>query len=163
MKDKHIISILESGPLSGLTESELANIRLHATSCERCRLAFDAAQISPMLIKERAAQVIEPPPFFNTRVLAALRERQATNESWASSFRRLWKATGALISSMAVTVAALALFTFVAPSLESTEQGSTADTLSAEEVILAHGDQEDELSYDQVLTAIYETELDAER
>lgn len=163
MKDKHIINILESGPFSALTEGELATARLHVADCESCRRAFEAAQITPLLVKERARQVIDPPPFFQTRVMAALRERQATSESWTASFKRLWKAGGALVSSMAVTVAALAIFTFVAPTLEANESDSTVDALSPEEVILARGDQEGDLSYDQVLTAIYETEMEAER
>lgn len=166
MKDRHIITLLESAPLASLSESELAIIRAHVSSCVDCRRAFEAAQISEMLLKERAAQEIEPSPFFQTRVLAALRERQAATAGSPSSLWRLWKATGALVSGMAATVAALAVFTFIAPSSSSElqEVASTFNNYSAEEVILAADDlPNDDLSYDQVLAAIYESDESAER
>ncbi len=166
MKDTHIISLLESVPLAGLSDSEMAIVRAHTADCLECRRAFEAAQISALLLRERAAEEIEPSPFFQTKVLAALRERQAATEESASSLWRLWKATGALVSGMAVTVAALAVFTFVAPSPESAPQdaASTFDSYSVEEVILSRGDlPNDDLSYDQVLAAIYESDENAER
>lgn len=166
MKDIHIISILESSPFDSLSESELATVRAHVVDCEECRRAYQAARISSSLVKERVAAVVEPPPFFETRVMAALRERQASSETVASSLRRLWRATGALVTGMTATVAALAVFTFFAPQLESTPQGATPafDAYSAEEVILARGDQPgDDLSYDQVLATIYEAGDDSER
>jgi hypothetical protein len=166
MKDEHVISILESGPFGSLAESELAIVRAHVVHCAACRGAFEAAQISALLLRERAAASVEPSPFFQTRVMAALRERQASNEASVPSFWRLWKATGALVSSMAATVAALAVLTFSAPSLETSPQdtASALNPYSAEEVMLASGDlPEDDLSYDQVLTTIYESDEDAER
>ena len=166
MKDAHIITLLESAPVTSLGENELALIRTHVADCAACRRAFEAAQISALLIKERAAQEVEPSPFFQTRVMAALRERQASTETALSSFRRLWRATGALVSGMAATVAALAVFTLFAPQLDSTPQevASAFNSYSAEEVILARADAtEDDLSYDQVLTTIYESDEDAER
>ncbi|HEV2766060.1 MAG TPA: hypothetical protein VGV38_23955 [Pyrinomonadaceae bacterium] len=161
MKDEHVVALLESAPLTSLGEAELAAVRAHVEGCGACRRAFRAAQISAQLVRERAAQEVEPPPFFQTRVLAALRERQAAAESPASVFRRLWKATGALVSGMAATVAALAVFTFVAPSAGSTPQDAATafDAYSAEELILARGGASDDaLSYDQVLTTVYETD-----
>lgn len=165
MKDAHIISILESAPLAGLGETDLVIVRAHVAHCAECRRAYHAAQISAQLLKERAAQEVELSPFFQTRVLAALRERQASTET--SALRRLWKTTGALVSGMGATVAALAVLTFLAPSLEPTPQQEVAsafNSYSAEEVILARGGMSDEdLSYDQVLTTIYEADEDAER
>jgi hypothetical protein len=166
MKDEHIISILESAPFDKLTESELGAVRAHAAGCAKCLRALEAAQISALLVKERALAEVEPSPFFQTRVMAALRERQALTETPVSSFRRLWKATGALVSGMAATVAALAVFTFFAPSMELTPQDmtSTFNAYSAEEVMLAPGHlPEGELGYDQVLTTIYESDEGAER
>lgn len=163
MKDAHIISLLESAPLAGLSESEMTIVRAHAASCAECRRAFEAAQISALLLKERAAEAIEPSPFFQTRVLAALREQRAAETS-APSLWRLWKATGALVSGMAATVAALMVFTFVAPSANTAQEAAaTFDSYSAEEVIFSAGDlSDDDLSYDQVLAAVYESDEDAE-
>ena len=163
MRDEHIISIIESAPLSGSSESELANIRAHTIQCAECRHAFEAAQISALLLRERVAETIEPSPFFQTRVLAALRERQAANE--ISALRRLWNTTGALVSSMAVTVAALAIFTVFAPGSQPTpgpqEVASAYDTYSAEEVLFDQSDlPADQMSYEQVLTTLYESDDD---
>ena len=161
MRDEHIISIIENAPLSDLGESELASIRDHAARCEGCRRAFDAAQISTLLLRERAAETMEPSPFFQTRVLAALRERQAAGET--SALRRLWNAAGALVSSMAATVAALAVLTVLAPGPQATtgaqEVASTYNPYSAEEVLFEETDAPaDQMSYGQVLSTLYESD-----
>ncbi len=163
MRDEHIISLIENAPLSGLSESELASIRAHAVECAECRRAFEAAQVSTLLLKERVAETIEPPPFFQTRVLAALRERQAANET--SALRRLWNATGALVSSMAATVAALAILTVFAPGSQPTsglqEVASAYNSYSAEEVIFDQSDLlAEQMSDEQVLATLYESDDD---
>jgi hypothetical protein len=163
MKDEHIISIIENAPLASLSESETAKIRAHTERCPECLRAVEAAQISTLLLRERGAVTFEPSPYFQTHVLAALRERQAANETF--SFKRLWKATGALVSSMAATVAALVILTIFAPGSQpaagSQEIASAFNSSSAEEVILNQdGQPEDQMSYGQVLTTLYEAEED---
>ena len=157
MKDKHIINLLESGPLAELSESDLSEVRAHAGECAGCHQAFEAAQIAALLLKERAAETFEPSPFFHTRVMATLRERQATNERWAWS--RMWRSAGALASSMVATVAALAVLTFVIPS-QVTPETTALSAYSAEEVILNHGESDDQVSDGQVLTTLYEADED---
>jgi anti-sigma-K factor RskA len=154
MKQQHIIEMIEKGPLASLTESEVSLISAHAESCSPCRSAFEAARISTLLIKERAAETMEPSPFFQTRVLAAWRERQAGDN--VPAFWRLWKTARALVASMALTTAALAALSFVAPGA-STSQNTTADlsTYSAEAVVFNQDQSNDQLTDDQVLTAIY--------
>jgi hypothetical protein len=163
MRDEHIISIIENAPLSNLSESELADIGAHAARCAECGRAFEAARISTLLLGERAAETIEPSPFFQTRVLAALRERQAAGEP--SAFRRLWNATGALVSSMAMTVAALAVLTFFAPGSEpasgSPEAASAYNAYTAEEVLFDQSDAPaEQMSLGQVLSTLYESDID---
>jgi anti-sigma-K factor RskA len=163
MRDEHIISIIENAPLSSLSESEWENIRSHADQCPRCRRAFEAAQITLLLLKERAAETIEPSPFFQTRVLAALRERQAANET--SALKRLWNATGALVSSMAAMVAALAILTVFAPGSQPTpgsqQVASAYNSYSAEEVLFDQSDvNADQMSYGQVLSTLYDSDDD---
>ncbi len=161
MRDEHIIGIIENAPLSGLSEGELAKVREHAGRCAECRRAFEAAQVSTLLLRERAAETFEPSPFFQTRVLAALRERQAAGE--VSAFRRLWNATGALVSSMAATVAALAILTLFAPDSPTTttgtpEMASTYNSYTAEEVLFDQTDASaEQMSYGQVLSTLYES------
>ena len=163
MRDEHIISLLEKGPVARLDENELTAIGAHTARCSNCLRAFEAAQVSSMLLKEGAAESFEPPPFFHTTVLANLRERQAATAGvWAWS--RVWRSAGALASSMVATVAALAVFTFVIPGSEGVSGPPVSpltNIYSAEEVILDQGAQaEEQLSDDLLLTTIYGGEED---
>jgi hypothetical protein len=90
-------------------------------------------------------------------VLAALRERQAESE-W--SWSRMWRATGALASSMLAGVLAIAVLTFVAPGVSTeTELSLAGNGYSAEEVILNQADVSEEQASDaQVLNTLYETD-----
>ena len=160
MKDKHIINLLETAPLSDLSETDLAEVRAHAGECAGCRQAFEAAQIAMLLLKERVVETFEPSPFFQTRVLATLRERQTASDQWAWS--RMWRSAGALASSMVATVAALVVLTFVIPGQMSTitPEASALSAYSAEEVILNHRDLDDQISDGQILSTLYEAEED---
>jgi hypothetical protein len=157
MKEKHIIDLLENRSFASLNESERAAIQAHAANCSSCARAYEATQVASSLLRARASEAVEPLPFFHTRVLAALRERQ--NEMPA--FKRLWQTAGALVSSMTATVALLAVFSFVIPGTQtsSTAQASVSNGYSAEEVILNQNDLQDEQASDaQVLTTLYPAE-----
>jgi hypothetical protein len=154
MKEKHVIDILENSPLASLSESELNTIRAHAESCSAWRRAYEAARISTLLIKERTVETMEPSPFFQTRVLAALREQQNN----VPVLSRLWKSAGAIVSSMAVTTAALAALSFLAPGAGTvTSQETTAplSPYSAEAVVFNQDQSDDQMTDEQVINAIY--------
>ena len=160
MRDEHIKKLLDEAPLSSLGRAELAAVRAHAEVCEECRRAVAAAQLSSLMLKARTRETFEPSPFFQTRVLAALRERRASEEErW--TLARLWRSAGLLVSSMAATTAALAVFTFVAPSEAAVAQ-EVAGTYTAESVIFGEGADE-QMTYDQVLTSLYGSEEEAAR
>lgn len=150
MNDKHITEALDSVALAALSPSELDEIRAHARSCEPCSDAFAAAQLSALVIKERAQAVIEPSPFFQTRVMAALREQQAAES--VPALWRLWKSARGLVSSMALTTAALAALSFMV-STPATSVTDQTVALTAESVIL--GQDADDLTYEQVMNTIY--------
>lgn len=164
MRHEHIKRLLDEAPLSALGRAELAAVSAHVEACDECRRAFDAARVSSEMLRARAGEAFEPPPFFQTRVLAALRERRATEEGW--TLARLWKSAGLLVSSMAATVAALAVFTFVTPeqttALEVADGGApyTAESLIFDEGGAAADEQ---MSYGQVLTTLYGSEEDGAR
>jgi anti-sigma-K factor RskA len=160
MKDKHIINLLESAPLAEFSESDLSEVRAHASECAGCHQAFEAAQIAALLLKERAAETFEPSPFFHTRVMATLRERQTANDQWAWS--RMWRSAGALASSMVATVAVLGVLTFVIPGQVSTvaPETSALNVDSVEEVILNRVDTDDQVSDGQILSTLYDAEED---
>lgn len=156
MKDKHIIEVLDNAALASLPASELSDIRAHAHECKPCGDAFAAAQVSAVVMRERAQAIIEPSPFFQTRVMAALREQQAAES--VPALWRLWRSSRALVSSMALSTVALAVLSFMISAPATTALDQTASALSAESVIL--GQETDELTYEQVLNAIYTDDED---
>jgi predicted anti-sigma-YlaC factor YlaD len=166
MKDKHITHILSSMPLTDLSETELHAIDAHTGRCAACRRAYDAAQVSALLLRERAAEAFEPSPFFQTRVLAALRERQAARQT--SVFQRMWQKTGALVASMAATVATLAVLTLLSPAVQTTapaqEFATASNSYTADEVFFNRNElTDDQMTYEQVLTTLYEADEGAAR
>jgi len=158
MKEKHIIDMLDNAPLASLSESEVETIRAHTHNCEVCRHAYEAAQLSTLVIKERTAETIEPSPFFQTRVLAALRERQASSN--VPVFSRLWKSAGVLVSSMALTTAALAAFSFLVPGTTTLQETATVTPYSTEAIVF-NQDQPDDVTIEQALNTIYADEGEA--
>jgi hypothetical protein len=150
MNEKHITEVLDNASITSLSEIELTEIRVHTKDCVSCRDAFEAAQLSAVILRSRAQVTIEPSPFFHTRVMAALREQQAVEN--VPAMWRLWKSAKVLVSSMAVTTAALAALSFVLPATSSTID-QKASAFSAESVILGQGS--DELTYEQVMSTIY--------
>ena len=157
MKDKHIIEILDNASIAALSESELNEIRAHVLECMSCRDAYEAARLSAAVLKSRARVAIEPSPFFQTRVMAALREQQAVES--VPAIWRLWRSSKALVSSMAVTTAALAVVSFMLPS-QATPVAEQPSVYSAYSVIMDR-DADEPMSYEQVLSTIYEDEDDA--
>jgi len=154
----HIIDILDNRRFAELTESELGTVRAHTAHCTECADAFAAARVSSLLLRERVSVAAENAananPFFQTRVLAAWREQQAVGV-WG--FRRLWNATGAIVASMAATTAALAVLMFVAPATNTTDQQTASlAPYSAESVVLGQDRDDNQLTNDQVISAIYD-------
>jgi hypothetical protein len=105
MRNNHIVSLLEEQSVAALGAPELELIRTHTALCADCRLAYESARISAELLRERASFVFEPPPFFETRVLAAVREQRQESESFG--LWKIWSTARGLIVSMAVVVALL--------------------------------------------------------
>ncbi|HKG45805.1 MAG TPA: hypothetical protein VKB02_03705 [Pyrinomonadaceae bacterium] len=158
MKDKHITEILDNASMAALSESEVNEVRAHVLECMSCHGAYEAARVSAMALKSRAQVTIEPSPFFQTRVMAALREQQAVDS--VPAFLRLWRSSKALVSSMAVTTAALAVVSFMVPSQTTPVPDQSASVYSAYSVIMDQGADEP-MSYEQVLSTIYEDDDEA--
>ena len=151
--NKHITEILDNASIAMLSESELNEIRAHALECMSCRDAFEAARLSAVVIKSRVEATFEPSPFFQTRVMAALREQQAVES--VPAMLRLWRSAKALVSTMAVTTAALAVVSFIQPAQTTTAPEQIASSYSAYSVIMDQG-ADDQMSYEQVLSTIYD-------
>jgi len=162
MNDKHILDLLEHAPLANLSQVDRERIEVHSKECETCQRAFEAAKLSAMMLKEHSLDTFAAPPFFETRVLATLRERAAGKDVWA--FGRMWRAAGALVSSMAATVALLAVLSLALPVAQTSTSSTviSANSYSAEDMMLNSVDVSDDQSSDaQVLRTLYETEEEA--
>lgn len=154
MRDEHIKGVLDETALAALGAAELASLRAHAEGCEGCRRALDAAGAASLMLRARAAETFAPSPFFQTRVLAALRERREAEEGW--TFSRLWRSAGLLVSSMAATTAALAVFTFVAPQEQAPQQElASGGAYTVESLMLEEAAGDEQLAYEEVLSSLY--------
>ena len=161
MKQSHIITIIEQRCIGQLCQAEIAEIEIHVADCADCRRVYRAAQVSDRLVRARAAETIEASPFFNTRVMAALRERQLSPE--LPALLRMWKAAGSLVSAMAAVVVILLALTIFGgnaePQLQSGEMASSQSIYSPEYVVFEQAEgADDSLAYDQVLTTVYDSE-----
>jgi hypothetical protein len=153
MSEQHVKDLLERASIASLTESDESTIGAHIVTCADCRHAYEAAQIADRLIKDRADESVEPSPFFQTRVLAAWREQQLNN---VPILLRLWRSAGALVSSMALTTAALAALSFALPGPATpTETTAALVPTNAVSVVLDRDDSDDQLTDDQIINAIY--------
>ena len=160
MRDDHIIKMLEQNPLGSLSEGEIASIEFHIAHCSGCRRAYEAARISAALIRARTSEAIDVAPFFKTRVMAAVRERQLSPE--VPTLIRMWRAAGGLVSAMAAVAVVLIGLTVWGYSpgwqTESPALADTPDIYSAEYVVFDQGDPAgDAIAYEQVLTTIYDS------
>ena len=155
---KHILDLLDSKRVDQLSESERSAVYQHINECSDCHLSFQASHLAARLARERAAAVIKPSPFFHTRVMAAVREVRVAAD--VPVLTRLWRSAGLLASSMAATVATLAVLTFFAPSVQTTvDQGpliSSVASISAEDVLFSQNERPETVSDAQVMNVLYE-------
>ena len=84
-------------------------------------------------------------------------QEQRETES-VPAFARLWKSAKVLVSSMALTTAALGVLSFALPGTVADDQSLSA--YSAESVIMGQASDE-QMSYEQVLATIYEDDDEA--
>jgi hypothetical protein len=159
MQGNHIIKLLEERGVGQLSESEMAALAAHAADCHECMRAYQAARLSSVLIRARASETVEPSPFFKTRVMAAIREKQLSPEPPA--LVRMWRAAGALVSAMAMLVVILVGLTLFGygpgPQIQTAE--AAQNIFSPEYVVFEPDDAASEsLPYDLVLATMYDSE-----
>lgn len=159
MKDQHIIAILESTRFVSLSDGEHSAIRAHSANCDECSRAYKVAFVSASLLENRMAEIIEPSPFFHTRVMAAIREKQTD----VPAFARMWRAAGALVSSMAAAVVLFAVLSFAVSGEQSLPGDVSASSrYSAEALLLDETDEALEQASDaQVLDTLYAADEEA--
>ena len=117
MREEHIIAMLERDRIGDLPGIERARIATHCEVCEPCRQAYQAAMAAADLLRTRAAEVVEPSPFFATKVMARIRaEQQVPSLFDLSTF---WQAARGLVFSAVAVVVLLAGLTFVGQRTET--------------------------------------------
>lgn len=159
MPDSHIVRTLEEKPFDSLNGGDIARIESHIALCSECKSAYDASRVAASLIQARAAQTVNVGPFFNVRVMAAIRASRLSPEE--APLVRMWRAAGALVSGIAVLLAILVGMTvFKSPDSQVEFTIAASQNLySPEYVVLERGDPDDEeLETDQVVSTIYDLE-----
>ena len=161
MKENHIISLLESRSLASLSVAELEMVQAHTAGCSECLLAYQAARASLSLLQERASVVVEPPPFFQTRVMAAIREQKLAPKRLG--FLNVWQTARPIVASMGAFVAMLLALTFFNSSEPPSEPSDLASLNGSapEWVVVDLDDAGDEMSYSQALTVLYGPTMEA--
>ena len=160
MPDKHIIRTLEEKPFNSLSADDIASVESHIAICKECKSAYEAARVAASLIQARTAQTVDVGPFFNVRVMAAIRESRLSPEE--APLVRMWRAAGALVSGIAVLLMILVGMTIFSKSPDSQIEltmAASQNLYSPEYVVLERGDPGDEeLANDQVVSTIYDLE-----
>lgn len=160
MKDRHILEILDDQRFADLDGAALENARAHAAECADCRPAFEAARVSAALLDARAeAPAVEPSAFFQTKVLAAIREKQNLRKPIAA-FWRWWQASYPLVGSMLFIVVTLAVLILLAPPSKTEPPVATYNLYSTDSVILNQKPPRS-ITTEQALEVIYTERRDA--
>ena len=161
MKENHIVNLLEERPLGNLSVAELEMVKTHTAACSECLRAYEAAQASLRLLQERASVVVEPPPFFQTKVMAAIREQRLAPKRLG--FLNVWQTARPIVASMGAFVAmllALTLFNTFEPPTEPSDLASVNDSVP-EWVVVDSDDVGDEMTYSEALTVLYDPTMEA--
>jgi len=157
MRDTHIISSLEEKSFDSLSAHDLAIAESHIAVCDECKSAYDSARITSLLIQARAAETVDVTPFFKTRVMAAIREHRLSPEEPA--LVRMWRAAGAMVSTMAMLLVILAGMTIFTEGPDSQMDTASQNLYSPEYVVFVRADPgDDELANDEVVSTIYDLE-----
>jgi hypothetical protein len=168
MKNDHVISLLEENRFTALSAQQVSIIESHVEGCPDCLKAYTASSAAGAMLKARVAETIEPSPFFKTRVMAALREKQPVAEPPALVW--LWRTAGKLASTMALSVLVLLSLTLFGSEsqpavalrqpVDSAQLFGLAIGGSVESMIFDDDEAQtsDEMTEAQALEAIFEAE-----
>lgn len=159
MRNEHILDILDEKAFGELDENEKRSIKDHTVRCRSCLQAYKAAQMSSVLLKTNVAQVFEPSPFFQTRVMANLREKQASINPFLA-FGKMWKASRSLLAMMTTIVAVLIALTIFTSKFNKVSSASVSayDSYSPDVVILNERVSAKEPTNEQIFQIIYESD-----
>ncbi len=160
MKSRHITEILDKAAFVELSEKDLTIVRLHMKDCLKCQQAFEAARVSSVLLE--AQSEIAPSPFFQAKVMNALRREKQNLRKPIAAFRRWWQASVAMVFLMLVTVVGLVAATLLAPNSNVDEAQADASNfnLYSTDAIILNQKPTPDLTTEQVFQVLYERRSD---
>jgi hypothetical protein len=153
MKERHIINLLDENSYQRLGADELRLVEDHAANCPDCARALAAAKVSRDLL----SVVVElpapqPSPFFQQRVLAAIRENAVTRKP-IEAFRRWWQVAYPMVGTMLVLIAALGGLTIFAPSQDTA--AAAPEVLYTTDAVIMNNKPLKPMTTEQTLDVIY--------
>jgi hypothetical protein len=159
MKGDHIIEMLEKERLSSLGDDQVLQITAHTSDCSECQRAYDATVISSLMLKARASQDVAPSPFFKTRVMSAIRDRESRD---IVTFGRLWKNARVAVSSMVALVLVLITLTFLGQQgslVGPAPQDLSPKVYGLEQVVFDEGELpvDENLTNGQIIDAVFDS------
>ncbi len=156
MRNEHILDMLDEKAFDEISADEKTSIEKHTAQCSACLKAYQSAKITSVLLKTSVTQNFEPSPFFQTRLMANLREKQA-KVSPLFVFARMWKASGTLVAMMITTIFVLIGLTVFAPNYNQVSGAtiSASDNDSADIVILDGRVPAKEPTNEQIFQMVY--------
>ncbi len=162
MKNRHITKIIDQNGFANLSGEDLAVVNEHITGCQACRQAFQAARISSVLLRAQSVDNASvPSPFFQAKVLGALRERQNSIKE-VGAFLRWWQASAMMIGLMLMLVAVLVALTAVTPfsSVGETQAGMPNFNLYSTDAVIFNQKFTTDLTTEQVFQVLDDTKSD---
>jgi hypothetical protein len=162
MRENHIIRLLEEKPLGSLTASELDIVKAHTASCPDCLHAYEAAQTSLLMLRELTSVIVEPSAFFQTKVLAAIREQNRAPKQL--EYLKMWQTASPLVALIGALIVMLLALTFFTDSSQQQSEPSNLASInddSPEWMVVDRNESDDNVTSSQALAIIYDPELDA--
>ncbi len=163
MKSRHITKIIDQNGFANLCAEDLTIITAHIADCRTCRRAFKSAQIYSVLLRTQSIDKGPlPSPFFQTRVLSALREKQNSIKA-TGAFRRWWQASALMVGLMLMIVAGLATVTLLAPfsSADEAQAGISNFNLYSTDAVVFNQKLASDLTTEQVFQILDDTKSDS--
>lgn len=154
MNSGHIIELLDSHGYRRLPDADRKAVESHSADCADCADALRAVRLSESMLAARVeVAAVAPPPFFETRVLAALREG-VSERSPFWSFKRWWQASYGMVGAMLLMTAVFGVLSLIAPKSEPQGEVTNYSLYSTEGDVINQRSVRD-MTREQMLEVIY--------
>jgi hypothetical protein len=116
--------------------AQMSEVRLHADGCQDCRFIYQNWLVADGLIKSRAAETLEPSPFLETRIIAAIRE--ARDRARPAFLATMWQKAGLVLTSIVALVVILVSLNLLTgqTTVVTVAQDVSSGSYSTEQVVM---------------------------